>query len=203
MSQAMRLLTHSAIPVLAAIPVFLLAACEQKTLSTDPPTGVSTNANCNIEMKKPWIVDPQHIFTAEAMTMGPSCQKAIVALAVRDPEDNPVLAWSARVTDIIGLGDVTDVNAMKPAVEAWLDQASSPFKTSGDLPEWAAGRDGPGAANEEFPFHIEAGYDREYWEQLRTEKAPVFAFPQGRESQAVYVLRNGQLEAVGVQQFPG
>jgi hypothetical protein len=181
----------------------MLAACEQKTLSIDPPQGVSTNANCDVEMKKPWIVDPQHIYTAEAMTMGPTCEKAIVALAVRDPQDTPVLAWSARVTDIIGLGDVTDVNAMKPALEAWIDQASSPFKTSGDLPEWAAGRDAPGAANEEFPFHVEAGYDREGWEQLRAEKTPVFAFPQGRESQAVYVLRNGQLETVGVQQFPG
>src|SRR5262245_50334923 len=85
------------LPTLTAIPVLLLAACEQKALSTDTPQGASTNANCNIEMKKPWIVDPQHIFTTEAMTMGPACQKAIVALAVRDPDNNPVLAWSARV----------------------------------------------------------------------------------------------------------
>ena len=71
------------------------------------------------------------------------------------------------------------------------------------LPVWAGGRQAPGAANEEFPFHAEAWFDRQAWEQMRKDNAPVFAFPQGSESQAVFILRDGQLEQIGVQQFPG
>lgn len=187
----------------ALIPALALIACQPKVLTTDTPQGVSTIANCNAQVEKGWVVDPQHIYKADATTMGPSCDKAIVVLAVRASDGTPLIAWSSRVADVFGLYDVADVNTMKPALEAWIDQAETPFKTTAEIPEWAAGRDAPGPAGEEFPFHVDSGLDREAWENLRKEKAPVFAFAQGRESQAVYALRDGQLELIGLQQFPG
>jgi hypothetical protein len=195
----MRILTLASI----SLSIAALVACQPKVLTTDTPQGVSTIANCNAQAEKAWLVDPQHIYKADASTMGPSCDKAIVVLAVRASDGTPLIAWSSKVADVFGLYDVEDVNTMKPALEAWIDQAETPFKTSAEMPEWAAGRDAPGAAGEEFPFHIENWVDREAWESIRKEKAPVFAFAQGRESQAVYVLRNDQLELIGVQQFPG
>jgi hypothetical protein len=198
----MRILTLTSIS-LASISILALGACQPKVLTTDTPQGVSTIANCNAQAEKAWVVDPQHIFKADAATMGPSCDKAVVVMAVRASDGTPLIAWSARVADVFGLYDVEDVNTMKPALEAWIDQAETPFKTSAEMPEWAAGRDAPGSAGEEFPFHAESWIDRETWQAIRTEKVPVFAFAQGRESQAVYVLRNDQLELIGVQQFPG
>jgi hypothetical protein len=197
------LIRFGTVLISALLPALSLAACEQKVLTGDAPQGVSTITNCNAQIEKAWLIDPQHIYKADASTIGPSCSKAIVVLAVRASDGTPLIAWSSKVEDVFGLHDVEDVNTMKPALEAWIDQAETPFKTTAEMPEWAAGRDAPGAAGEEFPFHPESGIDREGWENLRKEKAPVFAFAQGRESQAIYALHNDQLELIGVQQFPG
>lgn len=198
----MRALISALVPVL--MPSLLgLAACQPKVLTADTPQGVSTNTNCNAQTEKAWLIDPQHIYKADASTLGPSCDKAVVILSVRASDGTPLLAWASKVSDVFGLYDVTDVNTMKPALDSWIDQAETPFKTTAEMPEWAAGRDAPGAAGEEFPFHPESWLDRDAWEAMRKEKLPVFAFAQGRESQAVYVLRDGQLELAGLQQFPG
>jgi hypothetical protein len=187
----------------ALIPALALLACQPKVLTTDTPLGVSTFANCNAQSEKAWVVDPQHIYKADATTMGPSCDKAVVVLAVRASDGTPLIAWSSKVSDVFGLHDVEDVNTMKPALDSWIDQAETPFKTTAEMPEWAAGRDAPGPAGEEFPFHVDNAFDREAWEALRKEKAPVFTFAQGLESEAVYALRNGQMDLVGLKQFPG
>jgi hypothetical protein len=187
----------------AALPALLFAACEPKGLTTDAPRGVSTISNCDTKVETAWLVDAANINKVEAMTAGPTCEKAVVFLAVRAADGTPLLAWSGRATDIFGLHDAPDVNTMKPSLQAWIDQAESPFKMTSAMPEWSAGRDRPGPADQEFPFHPEGWLERDGWEKIRAENAPVFTFAQGRESEAVYVLHNDQLELVGVQQFPG
>ena len=55
----------------------------------------------------------------------------------------------------------------------------------------------------EFPFYPESWVDRASWTEIRASGAPLFAFPRGGESQAVFMLRDGAFEQIGVQSFPG
>jgi hypothetical protein len=195
---------------MAGLLALSLAACQPKGLSLVevPPTAgtgaeaATIAAGCDARVEKPWVVGAAtHMI--EASTMGPTCAQAVVTLAVRAADGTPELAWSSRTQDIFGLYDAADADAMETALADWIDQSNSMFATASALPPWANGRQAPGAANEEFPFHPEGWLDQQSWELMRKDNAPVFAFPQGRESQAVFILRDGQLEPVGVQQFPG
>ncbi|MDP3738371.1 MAG: hypothetical protein Q8R02_13330 [Hyphomonadaceae bacterium] len=196
---------------MAGLLVLSLAACQPKglTLVEVPPTaGAGAEAaqlaagGCDARVEKPWVVGAA-THTVEASTTGPSCAQAVVTLAVRGADGTPELAWSSPTQDIFGLYDAADAEAMKTALADWIDQSHSMFATASALPAWTDGKEAPGAPNEEFPFHAETWFDRQAWEQMRKDNAPVFAFPQGRESQAVFILRDGRLEPIGVQQFPG
>jgi hypothetical protein len=55
----------------------------------------------------------------------------------------------------------------------------------------------------EFYFYPEAGVDRATYESVRAARLPVFSYVQGMESMAVIVLRNGRMEKLGAQSFPG
>lgn len=200
----------TSLPV-AGLLVLSLAACEPKGLALVevPPTygaGAETAqvvANgCDARVEKPWVTGAT-THTVEASTAGPTCAQAVVTLSVRGADGSPELAWSSPTQDIFGLYDATDAEAMKAALADWINQSNSMFATASALPAWADGKDAPSAANEEFPFRAEGWLDRASWEQMRKDNAPVFVFPQGRESQAVFLLRDGQLEPIGVQQFPG
>lgn len=203
----MRALKLNALPFAAALA---LAACQPQGLNlveTPPAAGTGAEAGqiaggCDARVEKPWVAGAA-THTVEASTEGPTCAQAVVTLAVRGADGTPELAWSSRTQDIFGLYDAADADAMKAALAGWIDQSNSMFATTSALPVWAEGKTAPGPGNEEFPFHAEGWLDRPAWEQIRKDNAPLFAFPQGRESLAVFMLRDGQLEPVGVQQFPG
>ncbi len=190
--------------ILPSLALLGLAACQPQGLSiTETPEQAIAITGCGAKTERSWIVDAQRSFTIEALTVGPDCPKAAVTLVVRAPDGVPALVWAAPTKDVFGLYDVTEAAAMEAALADWIDQSHSQFRTANALPAWAEGAQGPGAANAEFPFHAESWFDRPTWEQMRAENAAVFAFAQGHESQAVYILRDGMLEAIGVQQFPG
>jgi hypothetical protein len=193
--------------LLLAALLLPLAACQPRGLSLadvpeSAPVTVRTVDGCDAHVQKPWVVGSA-THTVEATTSGPTCAQAVVALSIRSPDGTPELAWSSRTQDLFGLADATDAKAMEAALNDWIDQSNSMFATSSALPVWADGKDAPTSQNTEFPFHPEAWFDRQAWEQMRKDNAPLFVFPQGRESQAIFMLRDGQLEPVGVQQFPG
>ncbi len=73
--------------LLISATLLLLAACQPKGLTTDAPQGVSTIADCDTKVETAWLISGTNINKVEAMTSGPTCEKAVVFLAVR--------AWQA------------------------------------------------------------------------------------------------------------
>lgn len=192
----MRLTTFAGLLVLG------LAACQPRGLSlTEVPNSPALNCDARADAK--WTAATGRTYAVQAAASGPSCAQDVVTLAVRADDGTPVLAWAGRAADLFGLNDVPDATTMKTALAAWIHQGSNNFTTASALPAWPVGSAAPASENSEFPFHPEGWFDRAGWEQMRTENAPLFAFPQGRESLAVFLLRDGQLEPIGVQQFPG
>jgi hypothetical protein len=122
-------------------------------------------------------------------------------LVIRAREGSPIFTWAGATQDIFGLKDAKDPAAMKAALLDWIDQSNGMLKTTADLPPWNETEGQPKRA--EFPFHPEGWYDAAAWETLRKEKLEMFCFPQGGESLACAALRDGQMESVGLQQFPG
>ena len=125
----------------------------------------------------------------------------MATLVVRAPDGKVLWAEAAPVEHVMTFVEVKTRKQMTRALGEWLSQ-SHPFKSTADLPEWKKGAEAP--ASGEFPFYPEAGIDREAYEQIRTEKQPVFCYVQGMESLACLGLSNdGSLSKVGVQLFPG
>ncbi len=185
-----------AVPLLA---IFLTACEPTSPLMTEADTAAveaaSASAGCDAEINEDW-----NGFATEALTFGPTCPNAVAALVVRTPQGTPLLAWSSPAMHIFGLKDAADRQAMEIALSQWIRQDNQMFDTTADLPEWADGARGPGG---EFPFMPEEWIDRSTYQAMRTEDVPLFSFPQGMESLAVYLLRDGQLEPIGIQTFPG
>ena len=179
-----------------------LAACQPRGLSlAEVPSAPTLNCDARVDAK--WSAHAGQIFDVQAVASGPTCAQDVVTLAVRAKDGTPVFAWAGRAADLFGLHDAPNASSMKTALASWIDQRSNNLKTASALPVWPEGSETPVPENSEFPFHPESWFDRAGWEQMRTENAPLFAFPQGRESLAVFLLRDNQLESIGVQQFPG
>jgi hypothetical protein len=192
--------TRLAFP-LAAIFAATLAAggCQRNGLNMqDIPVEAETTlqaSGCSAEAATSWTPRPD--FGLSALVTGPDCAKSVVLLTVRDANENVLLAWAAPVKDVFGLKDATTRPEMETALSQFIAQRDT---TTANLPEWT---DPDGLPGGEFPFHPEAWIDRETYASMRAGAAPVLAFPQGHESQATYALRDGSLEFIGVQQFPG
>jgi len=199
-------------PHLAGLLALALAACEpqglQITDANTPPASAPAAtpvdvSGCSIHVEKAWIDQetPLRRYTTEAQTIGPTCQQAVAVLVIRASEGSPVYTWSGRTQDLMGLYDISDTAAMKTALTDWIDQSGAMLSTTADLPEWAETDGQPGRT--EFPFMPESWVDKAAWDQLRKDKLDMFCFVQGRESMNCAVLRDGQMEEIGLQLFPG
>lgn len=187
---------------LAGLLILGLAACQPRGLTLTEVANAPAQ-NCDVRAEAKWAPDARRTYAIQAAASGPTCAQDVVVLAVRAPDGSPILAWAGRAADLFGLSEAPDAGAMKAALAAWIDQGSNNFTTASTLPPWPEDSETPASESSEFPFHPESWFDRAGWERMRTENAPLFAFPQGRESLAVFLLRDGQLEPIGVQQFPG
>ncbi len=199
--------------IIAGFFVSTLAACqpqglqitevsEQAATTVEPPTA-DASSGCDVRVEKVWIdrETPPLRYVSEASTLGPTCQQTVVTLAVRAHEGSPVYTWAGRTQDIFGLKDASDPATMTTALETWIDQASSMLKTSADLPPWEETEGQPKRA--EFPFMPAEWHDAASWEDLRSQKLDLFCFPQGGESLQCAALRDGEMEDIGLQLFPG
>ena len=111
----------------------------------------------------------------------------------------PIYAWSGAAQHIFGLADQPDTATMNKALADWMD--SSAIETTAALPPWDKTEGQPGRA--EFPFMPAEWLDKATYEAMRTEKLHTHCFPQGMESLNCLVLRDGQVEEIGLQLFPG
>lgn len=195
----------SAILSLVLVGAALLAGCNRSPLiaadTVQPVLPASETAPCDVKADGLWTKEGYGRMRTQAVTSGPSCADAVVLLTVRDEAGAPLLAWASPTADVFGLKDAATPSAMKDELVRWIRQDHASLASTNVLPEWPAGQETPMAG--EFPFYPESWIDRTAWSELRATPAPMFAFPQGHESMAVFVLREGYLELIGVQTFPG
>jgi hypothetical protein len=164
------------------------------------PASAAAVPGCEASVGSVWTPAGQRPFRAEAVSHGPSCDKAIVVVTVRGPDGKPL--WvDARLAQFVMLfADVTNVRAMKTALGDWIRQGGQ-LKTAASLPSWPPGAQQP--ASGEFPFLPDEAVDRDFYESARRAKLPLFCYVQGMESMACVVLKDGGMTKLGVQLFPG
>ncbi len=156
---------------------------------------------CSVSASAAWTPSAGQVYRTEAFSNGPTCAQAVVTLVVRAPDGSVAWADAAPGEHVMIFADVKARPEMARALADWLSQDSM-FKTTRALPVWPEGAPEPKSG--EFPFMPESWIDREYYERTRAEGPPLFCYVQGMESIACIVLsRDGQMEKIGVQSFPG
>jgi hypothetical protein len=184
-----------------AASVLALAACQPAdTTSAD----AALAAGCAVRAEAPWgpIGASDHpSYRIEAYTNGSICEVAVITMVIRARDGYPAYVWAGEAEQLMGLGDQPDTAAMTKALGEWIDPTASNIQTTGDLPPWDE-TEGQ-AKRAEFPFMPAEWLDQETYEAIRTEKAPVYCFVQGMESLNCVALRDGQIEDLGLQLFPG
>lgn len=138
----------------------------------------------------------------EARAAGPDCERAVATLAIRNGEGRVLWAEAYPTEHVMVLADARDSAAMEAALAEWIaPETDTTMQTSAALPEWPDTAETP--QNGEFPFYPAEGYDREAYNALRASELPLYCYVQGIESMACLVLRDGALEKIGLQSFPG
>jgi hypothetical protein len=181
--------------VIAIVLLSLAAACA--------PSGESeqTTSACDARATNTWNAAGAD-YSVEAATSGPDCQRAVATIVIRDSSGAPLYAEAHMAEDIMMLAPAHDVAAMRAALRQWVTFDNHTMATTSALPDWPQGASGP--QNGEFPFHPEAGYDRDSYMALRANNLPLLCYVQGMESQACLALSGeGELTKIGVQTFPG
>jgi hypothetical protein len=172
-----------------------LAGVERFAIEADAAT------DCSAAAWRDWSPAKGHAYRTEAFSNGGQCATAVVTIAVRGPDGTVLWSDAAPGAHVMTFAGVKTRAEMVKALGDWLTQEHM-FKTSADLPPWGPSDEAPKSG--EFPFYPEAGVDRETYEQMRAQKRPVFCYVQGMESLAcLTVTRDGQMEKIGVQLFPG
>lgn len=141
-------------------------------------------------------------YTVEAFSDGPTCEKAVSALVIRQADS--VVVWQEAMVNefVMDLAGKANAKELGEALKEWVSGGSN-IATTADLPEWKAGTDQPGAGAE-FPFYQEEGMDQASYEEARKAKLPVFCYVQGMESLACIVVDPaGGAYKIGAQSFPG
>jgi hypothetical protein len=157
--------------------------------------------NCDARAASAWTASDAQ-YSVEATSAGPDCARAVATFVVRDSSGAPIYAEAYQAQHVMVLSNVSDAAAMETALRTWTDPANNTtMVTTSALPDWPARANGP--ENGEFPFYVDESVDRDTYLGLRQADVPLLCFVQGMESLTCLALRNGQLEKVGVQTFPG
>jgi len=176
--------------------VALAAACSQAEEQDVMSEG------CDARASVQWASDADPNASIEAITTGPDCARAVATLIIRNGSGEPLYAETHIPSQVMTLAQASTPAAMQTALQEWIDPASNTTRiTSAALPEWPEAAASP--QNGEFPFYPEEGFTRDYYLALRAADVPLYCFVQGMESMACLALRDGALEKVGVQSFPG
>ncbi len=186
-----------------------LTGCKQKSASS--PADAVQAADCGAQAVSSWEIAAGQVYEISATSAGPDCAKAVIALAVRGPDGNPLFVAATKAQDSgLAFNGAQGRQDMQARLQDWIAPAQAGFTTSADLPAWPEGATGPAAKPAEgvsgtFPFYPEAeAYgERAGYEALRSAKAPVFCYVQGPESFACLAAQDGSVFPIGLQVFPG
>ncbi len=194
-----------------AASILALAACQPAAPPSEQPAAAAPAetavaeapaAGCAATSERMWgPIGPSDgpSYRIEAYTNGAICEAGVVTLTIRARDGFPIYAWAGAAQHLFGLADQPDTAAMKKALAEWMD--SSAIATSDALPPWDQTEGQPNRA--EFPFMPAEWLDKATYEAMRAEKLHTYCFPQGMESLSCLVLRDGQVEEIGLQLFPG
>lgn len=172
----------------------LAAACSQERNVT--------SEGCTARATVAWATELEPNASIEAITTGPDCARSVATLIIRNGSGEPIYSSTHLPPHLMTLKDASTPALMQTALAQWIDPASNTtMQTSSALPEWPANATSP--QNGEFPFYVDEGYTRELYNEIRSANLPLYCFVQGMESLRCLALRNGALESVGVQSFPG
>lgn len=191
-----------AIGYLAVLAALAAGGCDLTDTKDAPaPSATPVATACTGSALSNWNTG-QGPFTVEAYAGGPTCQQAVATIVIRDAEGAPMHVAAYPIEFLFGFAEVASAASLQSALQDWIAVEGSPLRTTADLPTWAVGAEQPESG--EFPFYPAEGYaERTVYEELRGQALPAFCYPQGMESLACVALREGQLESVGLQTFPG
>lgn len=157
---------------------------------------------CSARATAPWSTSVDPNASIEAITTGPDCARAVATFIIRNGSGEALYSMTYNPSQVMTLAQARTPGAMETALAEWIDPAgNTTMQTSSALPEWPANAESP--QNGEFPFYPEEGVTRELYNQIRAADAPMYCYVQGMESLNCLALRDGALETVGVQSFPG
>ena len=185
-----------------------LAACQPQEAPANSSAEQAAPAEggvtgCAAQAEAPWgPVGPgdQPSYRILAYANGSICEASVVTLAIVARDGSPVFTWASAARTVFGLADQSDATAMTQALSDWIDPAGGARTTAG-LPPWDE-TEGQ-ALRAEFPFMPSEWIDAATYEALRAEAAPAYCFVQGMESETCLALRDGKIEEIGLQLFPG
>lgn len=182
--------------------VFLIAGLAALAVACSPQEQDVMSEGCTARATAQWATDADPNASIEASTTGPDCARAVATLIIRNGSGEPLYATTHLPQHVMTLAQASTPEAMQTALHEWIDPASNTtLQTSSALPEWPENATEP--QNGEFPFYPEDGVGRETYNEVRAANVPMYCYVQGMESLACLALRNGALESVGVQTFPG
>lgn len=160
---------------------------------------IAAGEGCSAVAKDQWPIGGASSLTLEARTFGPTCANATAVLVVSNGEGLPLYQSAHAARHVLGLAEAQTPQAMGEALAAWI--APGPAQTSQSLPPWPPGSEAPTGG--EFAFYPSQSVAPDFYEGLRAENAPLWCFTQGMESARCLLARNGGIEDIGVQLFPG
>ncbi|ANP45334.1 hypothetical protein [Candidatus Viadribacter manganicus] len=185
--------------------VFLIAGLAALAVAACTPAEEEHGAlseGCDARGVAIWNTPADPNASIEAITTGPDCARAVATLIIRNGSGEPIYSETHIPSQVMTLAQASTPAAMQTALQEWVDPASNTtMPTSSALPEWPANADSP--QNGEFPFYPAEGASRESYNQVRDANVPLFCYVQGMESLNCLALRDGALESVGLQSFPG
>lgn len=184
--------------ILAAAALALTSACT----FVAPSSPQAADAGCVVSASTPWRPLSGTEFTVESGTIGADCAKAVATIVVRNVQGEVLWSEAYPTEYVMVLAPAHDPEAMRAALAEWIaPESNTTLQTTGALPEWPANADQP--QNGEFPFYPNEGVDRDSYNAIRTADTPMYCYVQGMESVNCLALRDGALESVGAQSFPG
>jgi hypothetical protein len=146
--------------------------------------------NCSASASRAWLGGT----TIEAFAQGPTCEKAVVTLVIRNMAGNPLFMQAHDTAFLMNFTQAPAANAKALGVtlKDWISGGG--FMTSADRL----------VLDGEFPFTVNEGVGKATLAKYRKEKMPLFCYIQGMESGNCVVLdKDGAVVDLGVQSFPG
>lgn len=147
-------------------------------------------ANCSASASRAWVGGT----TAEASAQGPTCEKAVVTLVIRNKAGSPIFMQAYDTAFLMNFtqAPATNAKALGATLKDWI--SGDGFMTSADKL----------VLDGEFPFTVDEGIDKAALAKYRKAKLPLFCYIQGMESGNCVVLdKDGVVVDLGVQSFPG